>query len=650
MHISRQPFQFWTLCCCAPLLFLLLFWTYQPGLSGPFLFDDNYNIVENSSIKMTSLTWQSSYDAMTSGHAGILKRPISMLSFALNHRWSGLSPYAFKLSNMIIHGLNACIVIVLAWITLIAYRRLHAPQISSTQIQWTAIATGLLWMLHPIQLTSVLYVVQRMTSLSAFFVLLGLAVYLWGRLRMLDGKPSRLLCLSALFICTPLAMLCKENGALLPVFLLVFEAVLFQFQCREKSDRTFLVAVFIISVALPLIAIATFFVLQPQWLLENYRIRDYDLSQRLLTQSRVLFHYLTWIITPTNSALGIFHDDLLPSKNIFTPITTLLSTLGLATISTLLWLYRTKVVLITLGWFFFLAGHSMESSIFPLELVHEHRNYLPMLGIVLPVAYYFLSLHKQAFIYPLKIFAIGLLCILLAANTYSRAGFWSNKLKLYHHEVENHPNSALANFQMGRAFWELLQKKPNSEHFYTASKQYFLESVAVDSYQSTTGLIALLLLNDTAKKPLDAAWENELIIRLKSEPISPFLRKALMTLVDCRLHEICTIPAPLTETLFNAALSNPRMTTRNRASLLAALATHFITMHNNPAAISHLEHALLLEPSNIDLRISMITILLKEKKLALAHEHLILARRHDRLKRYEQQLDYYATLIRNAKH
>ena len=206
---------------------------YLPGISGPWLFDDYGNILRNTFVRITTLNADSLYHAAYSLQAGPLKRPIAMLSFALNYYFVGgfNNTTSYKLTNLVIHGINGLLIF---WLVRLIFTRLNrlTPSVqvkTNTLLNVNAAALiALLWVVHPIQLTSVLYVVQRMAELSAFFMLLGMIGYLKGRIQIIDGRPNGIwLILLSLTFALTLGMLSKENAALLPVFVLAMEFTLF---------------------------------------------------------------------------------------------------------------------------------------------------------------------------------------------------------------------------------------------------------------------------------------------------------------------------------------------------------------------------------------------------------------------------------------
>src|SRR6185369_10537583 len=95
------------------------------------------------------------------------------------------------------------------------------------------VAAGL-WLLHPLNVSGVVYIVQRMNELAVFFTLAGLLAYVDGRVRLLQGEPA--LGRATLGLCAfgLLAVLSKENGALISAYALVIEAVCFRFDAPQS--------------------------------------------------------------------------------------------------------------------------------------------------------------------------------------------------------------------------------------------------------------------------------------------------------------------------------------------------------------------------------------------------------------------------------
>jgi len=318
----------------APVFLLLslaaTFLIYQRGLSGAFVFDDGPNIIHNSGIAINDLKLPTLKQAAFSGSSGPMMRPISMLSFAANYYATGLNPYYFKLTNLVIHLFNGIGVFALTALLLSFYRKRFEPDLPVTYAQWLSLAVATAWLLHPLNLTSVLYIVQRMTSLSAFFSIWGLVVFVWGRARLHEGKNGVLPILASMLLFTPLAALSKENGLLLPVFMLVAEAALFIFYAEKPAARRFLIGFYVLFLAIPAAAAIIYGAMHLDDLLAGYRTRGFTLPERVMTEARVVWFYIWQILLPSNAQMGLHHDDIAVSRGLFQPVSTALSLAGVA--------------------------------------------------------------------------------------------------------------------------------------------------------------------------------------------------------------------------------------------------------------------------------------------------------------------------------
>lgn len=220
---------------------------YWPGLSGSYLFDDYPNIVDNQGVQPQDASAPSLVRAALSSPSSSFKRPLASLSFAANYLATGLDPYWMKLTNLMIHLLNGLLAFLLARALLLAVAPpfLAPYQHAEKGVPQAGIIAALIaaaWMLLPINLTGVLYVVQRMESIANLFVLLGLIGYVIGRSRMLVAPPNRTsedglggwrgfwLCAASITVPTALGVLAKETAVMLPLYALLVEWAVFRFR------------------------------------------------------------------------------------------------------------------------------------------------------------------------------------------------------------------------------------------------------------------------------------------------------------------------------------------------------------------------------------------------------------------------------------
>ena len=430
--VNRRPSQL----AFAVLLYVLLgvaIASYWPGLNGGLILDDFDNLAPLADLGANVTTLR---DVLTTNRSGTFGRSVAMLSFAFDQIAHGGEIWFFKYTNLLLHALCGTLIF---WLT----ARLVQGHALSRYRWWLATWVTAMWLLTPLQVSTVLYVVQRMTQLAALFTFAGLLSYVIGRqLLDQDRRIGYGLILSAFVLWWPLATLSKENGALLPLLTLLIELVFFRFALQARDKRV-LVGIYVLSLLLPLTAGIVLLVVDPSFALNGYAVRDFSLTERLLTQPRILFDYIRQLTLPDGSSLGVYHDDYQKSLGLLSPPSTLLALASwIAVLVVAIFMRRKPAATMFFGVLFFLAGHMLESTILPLELYFEHRNYLPSYGL-------FLTLGFALFFFIQKLPAKGvvilfgaLLPVSHAAATYQRVQTWTSFEKIMHSALQSHPNSA----------------------------------------------------------------------------------------------------------------------------------------------------------------------------------------------------------------
>lgn len=425
-------------------VFAIALVAYWPGLDGPFIFDSTPNIRDNPQLVFEQYSFDEWYSAAYSTEAGPLGRPLSMLSFALNAAFSGLeSAFAFKLTNLLIHCANAVLVFLC-----VAGLYAGAPRLARRDNPdaslWIALIAASIFLLHPIQLPSVLHAVQRMAELAFTFELLALLVYLRQRKRAMEhGFNARIivdtLCLVGL--CTLLGSLCKENALLTPWLIIVVEALFFGFRTREGQIvgwfRTLGVLLFL---APPVVVSLYLLICQPDLLPNLYAHRDFDLAQRVMTQARVLWMYIFWFMVPGSSGSGLHHDDILIARHLWESLTALAVCSWAAIVVALSLGLGRRYPLPAFAFAWYLVAHSMESTIIPLEMVYEHRNYAAIFGLVILVADLLWKLGER-FGANMRLALSSVVLIALVVPLAMRAQTWGDELELAARQLAEHPGS-----------------------------------------------------------------------------------------------------------------------------------------------------------------------------------------------------------------
>jgi len=624
-----------------PLLLLAVlcagvFGVYAPGLHGPFVFDDYPNIVANKLVAVDALDAERLRDAAFSlGSPSYPHRGLARLSFALNYYFSGarFDGFAFKLTNVVIHVLNGLLVYWLSVLLLRCY--VVGARVPSEAAGWSAVQSYLplvvaaVWLLHPIQLTSVLYVVQRMTSMAAFFMLAGLVLFVVGRIRLESGRAHGLTWMFAgLAGGVSLGFFCKQNAVLLPFYAFLVELFFFRHRALPRAVRRRLYGFYALTVVLPALMALVGLVVGWEMIVEGYLYRDFTPWERLLTESRVLFFYLGLLLFPHIRSFGLYHDDIALSTGWLEPWTTVVSVLlWVVLVGLALWGVRRRAIW-SFALLWYLVGHSLESSFVSLELVYEHRNYLPSFGILFAVAYYLLwGLQRLASTRRLAYPLVGVLTLVLAFTTFTRAGIWGDQLTLNMFTAQNHPESyrsltgtglvsiadggdardTFAAFARAAAARETTIVPLAEMSKIAAGLREILErnaSAEVDDAAPPGNAVLLrepLHLSAPYLAAVESALDDEISRRLKSHPVIAESVYALDRLNDClaRSIDVCLPLANKLARWYDIALANPRMNPADRALLKMSLAQLLAARGETARAVSMMQEAVQMEPGNL---------------------------------------------------
>jgi protein O-mannosyl-transferase len=406
------------------LILLLACIAYGPGLHGGFLFDDFANLPalgESGPID----NWPAFWRYITSGIADPTGRPLTLLTFLLNaHNWPA-HPLPFKCTNLGLHLING----VLLYALLLALGSLVTGQRDGRTRAAALVATAL-WLLHPLLVSTTLYIVQREAILPATCVLAGLLTWLHGRARYSRGQLRAGLFYSVLGLglCTFLGVLAKANGALLPLYASLIEYVLlrkrapFHNDHARKAYRKMMLGLAVLPsmVVLSYLAYVGLHGLMSGTMPTG---RPWTIAQRLLTEPRVLLNYLMLLWVPRPFSNGLFNDQFTTSVSLWSPASTLPAIVAVLFLVIGAWRLRNRHPALALAVLFYFTAQLIESTSIPLELYYEHRNYVPAMLMFWPIGLWLTDRQALPRVKYLLMFALPL-C--LAWMTYVSAQVWGD--------------------------------------------------------------------------------------------------------------------------------------------------------------------------------------------------------------------------------
>lgn len=619
----------------AIIALLVVGWlVYRPALSGTFLLDDMSNLGDLRFVDDT----RSALHFVLSGSAGPLGRPLALASFLPQASAWGTDAEPFLRINILIHLLNGLLIFAFArQLGLIAVRERR-------DATFLALAVTALWLFMPLLASSSLMIVQRMTTMSATFVLAGLNGYMIAR-SWLDRKPAAALAgMSAtLVVATLLAVFTKENGILLPVFLLVLEATILSPPRFLNTTvwRTWLG----IFLAAPTLFILVFLVTRVPYTDGTIATRDFTAAERLFAEARILWEYLLHAFVARGERLGPFHESRRAGAVLSQPSNILAVAAWLFAIAAAL-RYRRYFPVAAFAVLWFIGGHLLESTTIPLELYFEHRNYLPIIGPVFALCYSVFWVSGRYRL--LSRAALTLYALVNAGILFSITSMWGQPLVAATYWHEQDPASVraattLASRQLSTvgpaAATETLRRfaRQNPEHAYIRIPELNL-ACTMAPQGNHTELVGYL---ETS---------------LPSVAFSLTTGEMLDELLTASVASRCRDVQPSTVAgLADAVMENPRYSASIRYNqfhlmLLARIARG---SGNTDATLEYLERAMELAPSD-DLHMMTVTTLVDAGRFEEAREFIHRAEQGlsiQPLKRYNSKnnLDNLMTYVNEAQ-
>ncbi|MFI5305648.1 MAG: tetratricopeptide repeat protein, partial [Nitrospiria bacterium] len=415
-------------------------------LHYPFHFDDKDAIVENDGIHLTDISWKNILQVIS------LNRPIANLSNAMNFYYNGLDPAGYHVANIFIHFLAAIAVYALFVKTLkLLQKNKQIAEIQGSK-EGIPLLGAMLWALHPIQTQSVTYIVQRMTSLAALFFVLSLLFYILGREKR--GMVSFSCYLTSLFFGI-LAIGSKENTLFLPVTIFLYDFFFMSWFKIRFSSKQMICLILALGVGLAWILwIYQGSIIRINSLVSSkYGAGEMDPLFRVMTEWRVVIFYLTLLLFPSPARMNLDHDFSF-STSLFDPPTTLISLLLIFLIlGGAIWKAK-KYPLISFSILWFFINLAIESSFLKLDLVFEHRLYLPSIMLFLPLA---IMIYSFAGRFPELNTAIKLgislsLVLLLGNLTFERNKIWKTEISLWSDVASKSPHRIKDVLNLGNAY------------------------------------------------------------------------------------------------------------------------------------------------------------------------------------------------------
>ncbi|MGD2272186.1 MAG: hypothetical protein PVI06_17420, partial [Desulfobacterales bacterium] len=453
------------------LLLILTFAIYSNTFQASWHLDDYHNIVANPRLKISNLSPKSIIQTFFSHYdRGLyrskkLYRPVACFTFGLNWYFGGHNLSGYHFINIMIHFLTAAVLFLTILILL------RTPNLRGKypgDAYTIALLAATLWAVNPVHTQAVNYIVQRMAGLAALFYLLGLYFYIKGRLEE-TGFKKKSVWFSLAGLSFLMALGSKENAALWPVAVVLTEIIFFQDLSRPAARKRFMM-ILAAAVGIMLLLGLLIFFKSSFGFLKGFGNRPFTVTQRLMTEFRILIFYLSQIAYPIPARLSLVHD-IQVSTSLFQPWTTLPSILLVLSMIVGSALLMHKQPAVSFAILFYFLNHIIESSIIPLELAFEHRIYLTSLFLFFPIALWLsqlLSYYKRQNrkMHAVVASFITLLLIGLGSGTFIRNIVWASEKTLWEDAIRKAPNSGRSYHNLAWAHYEAQGQLEKALDFY----------------------------------------------------------------------------------------------------------------------------------------------------------------------------------------
>jgi len=486
-----------------PLLLFLIVISYANTLYSPFVLDDMHSFVEEPNVYVHDFSYES-FSKLSSTVFG-KARLIPLMTFSINHYMAKGQMPIYHITNIVIHLLAT--LVVFWFITTLFRTPVGSSALKGIPAAYFSFFVAAQWALNPVQTNAVTYIVQRMTSISALFYIAALTFYVKGRMAAaLKYRVMFYLSSVGMALC---AFLSKENSYMLPAAILLVEWIFISprifAKILQKMKWHHWVGIFLLLIALiPLF--------EHRWMsiLNSYNnIRPFSLAERLLTEARVVVYYISLLILPLPGRMNFDYDFPL-STSIFSPLTTILSLILLGLM--LLWSFRRRqrYPLIVFGVFWYFLNLLIESTVIPLELVFEHRLYLPSVGFyiaclsALDLLVAFMKTKRSSReVEQIFVLTMVIILSLFSIGTTVRNNVWRNSYALYSDSAEKSPDKPRTHLNLGVAMGrdknleresiEVFEKviglgKPKKERYLPAATNIVVTYANLGEYEEAIAL------------------------------------------------------------------------------------------------------------------------------------------------------------------
>ena len=433
-----------------PLAFIgIAFVLYFQCIPYGYVLDDKIVFSENSFTKkgfsgikdiLTKETFQGYFGEQKNLVEGGRYRPLSLVTFAIEHQLVGLKPAVSHSINILLYGLCA-------WLVFLIMSQLTGR--SSSRWWWTlASLTAIIYLVHPVHTEAIANIKGRDEIMAMIFALLTLQ----SCIKYAEKKSYLHLALAGIFYF--LGLLSKENVI---TFLAVIPLAMWIFKKGKRSH---------ILVATSFLLVLTIIYLFTRasvigYIVDGKEITDimnnpfYGMTatEKFGSISYTMYEYLRLSFIP-HPLTHDYYPYHIPKVGFGHWKVVMAIVLHLALFVYSIMAFK-KHKVISFGIWFYIITISIVSNIVVGvgTFMNERFIFISSMGVCMIMAYLLLSAAKKW--NPKIIYALtGIILLLYSIKTFTRVPAWESALTLNHSAVKVSKNSARANSFMATALFE----------------------------------------------------------------------------------------------------------------------------------------------------------------------------------------------------
>jgi len=407
---------------------VITFLCYIPAVNNQFTsWDDDTYVTNNKYI--TSLSSENVKALLFKDVTQNYHHPVTLLSLAFNYHFSKLAPFAYYLTDILIHLCNVFLVYVLVLSLLDAMAKKGYELVKRTY--WLAALCALWYGIHPMHVESVAWISERKDLLYAFFYFLGLLCYI----RYTENsKPKWIAYVSICFI---LSCLSKPMGVVFPVSLFMVDILV----KRKLKWKLFFekAPLFIISIAVGILAITT-----------ASKASSVASFQTLTFGQMLMFPSYGFTMYTVKSVAPIFLSSFYPYPNLSMPSLPFIFYVApfIAILLVCLPLYLSykagnnyfRIIVFGLGFYLINLVFVLQFVSVGRTIMSERYSYVSYFGLLFILVYFaFVLLHKKPAFKTTAQLVLVSLTLVFAVVCNARVRVWHSTETLWRDVAEKYP-------------------------------------------------------------------------------------------------------------------------------------------------------------------------------------------------------------------